>query len=379
MIKLLGKGKAKLIVSIGSGKDRTRKTRVVEYSGKKELQKMYEAFENECRKKPLSGMSVNDLIEGYIKKRKIVGIKATTEVGYRTAQNRLIPFTDGFSAKNLTTYQLDKIIAQMVEKGYAPKTISNSISLLSAAYEDAIRTDLLEHNPCNNVTMPKRKKKEIHTFTEAEVWTFVGALQNERIDYKVGYELCLLCGMRRSEVLGLRASDVDLVNKCVSISTTRHLVDGKTVEQDTKTERSRRTLALPDILVDDIKELFSERSVFVWDKSDYLIQDGFGRPMNPSVFTNHIGAIEEQNGLPKVSVHGLRHTFASMLNAEGIDIARISAELGHSTITTTLNIYTHILGGASASSRGIADTLNRKAVKTATFLPPSEMKKASKC
>lgn len=378
MIKELGKGKAKLIVSIGSGDSRTRKTKVVEYNGKKELKKLYEEFEAECRKRPLSGVSVTDLVEGYIQKRKTAGIKATTEVGYRTAQNRLNPFVDGFLAKNLTTYQLDKIVSEMAQNGYAPKTIANTISLLSAAYDDAIRTEFLEKNPCTNVTMPKKKKKEIVTFTEAEVWRFIGALQNERIDYKAGYELCLLCGMRRSEVLGLRASDIDLDNKCVSISNTRHYVDGKMVEQDTKTERSRRVLALPDILVDDIRELMNDHTAFVWDKSEYLIQDGFGKPMNPCVFTNHIGVIEKNNGLPSVSVHGLRHTFASMLNAEGIDIARISAELGHSNITTTLNIYTHILNGASASSRGIADTFNRKAMKTATLLPPLAKKEASK-
>ena len=55
-----------------------------------------------------------------------------------------------------------------------------------------------------------------------------------------------------------------------------------------------------------------------------------------------------------------RHTFASLLNSEGVDIARISAELGHSNITTTLNVYTHVFGGASASSRGIADVISSK-------------------
>jgi len=79
--------------------------------------------------------------------------------------------------------------------------------------------------------------------------------------------------------------------------------------------------------------------------------------------------IEQQHGIQHVSVHGLRHTFATMLNSSGIDIARISAELGHSNISTTLNKYTHVFGGATASSRGIADEMEIKFSKTAPNLP----------
>ena len=98
--------------------------------------------------------------------------------------------------------------------------------------------------------------------------------------------------------------------------------------------------------------------------------------MNPGSLTNHITRIEKNNNLPLITVHGLRHTFASMLNSEGIDIARISAELGHSNITTTLNVYTHVFGGTSASSRGIADALNKK-ITHATSAPLSENKKTA--
>lgn len=92
----------------------------------------------------------------------------------------------------------------------------------------------------------------------------------------------------------------------------------------------------------------------------FLIAQYFGQPMFPATFTNHLPRIEKANGLPLVSVHGLRHTFASMLNSDGVDIARISRELGHSNITTTLNVYTHVFGGATASSRGIAEGINKR-------------------
>lgn len=374
MIEYLGKGKAKLIVSVGSGANRKRKTKVVTYTTKKELERMYRRYEDEVRHNPLIDTTVEELIDAYIENRKIVGLKATTERGYNTAKERIISFMGGFIAKDVTAYQIECFIAEMA-KTYKAKTIHNTIGLLNASYARAVRTGQLTDNPCQRVALPKKQKPDIKIFSEHEMLAFFRALSNERIDYKVAYELCLLCGMRRSEVLGLKESDVNIPFKCVTISHTRHRVNGEDIEQDTKTEQSRRTLALPDAVVEDIKTLLREHDR-PYKHTDYLIQDGFGHPMNPSVLTNHIHDIEDAAGLPQISVHGLRHTFASMLNNAGVDIARISRELGHANIGITLNTYTHVFGGATSSSRGIADAMNKKIADSS--LPLEEKKKPLK-
>lgn len=383
MIVDLGKGKARLIVNIGSGEHRKRRVKTVEYKTKRELRRMYDDFEDEVKGNLSYGMTVKNLIDNYIAKKKALGIKATTLKGYEVCAQRLDASIGRISADSLTTYQLENFIAQNVNNGvdgkpkYSAKTLANTIGLLSSAYEDAIRTGRLNKNPCKNVSLPKKTKKEILVFSEDEVVKFLEALRNERIDFRVGYEFCLLCGMRRSEVLGLKASDINLADKTVSIAHTRHWVYGETVEQGTKTTRSHRTLALPDLLIQDLKELFEERKMFLHPKSEYIIQDGFGNAINPSSFTNRIGRIERENGLPMVTVHGLRHTFASMLNSEQIDIARISAELGHANISTTLNIYMHVFGNTTASSRGIANTINAKLDTSAINVPQESKEKTA--
>lgn len=380
MIQEISKGKALLIVNIGSGKNRKRRVKTVTYKTKRELRDLYDDFEAEVKRVPKNGITVKQLVDNYIRKKKALGLKATTERGYKTCAERIDSFIGGFSADSLTTYQLENFVALSVDKsskGYSAKTIANTISLLSSAYEDAIRTGQLSHNPCRNVTLPKRGRKEIEVFTEDEIRKFVKALDAERIDYRAGYKLCLFCGLRRSEVLGLKEEDIDLEGRTIRIVHTRHRVNGVSVEQDPKTARSRRTLALPEFLVPDIEELLDARRSFQYEQSPYLIQDGFGNEMNPSSFTRQIHLIEEKAGLPQLSVHGLRHTFASMLNSQQIDIARISAELGHSNISTTLNIYTHVFGGATASSRGIADAISSKFGNSATILPQGENKKAA--
>lgn len=380
MIEYLEKGKARLIVNIGSGKNRKRKTKTVTYKTKRELKKLYDQFEEEVHAPPLTRVSVTELVQSYIRHCKASGCKETTTLGYEVALKRIQTLTDGILATSLTTYQLEEIIAQMSDnrsEPYSPKTIANTVRLVSAAYERGIRLGQLDYNPCKTVSLPRGKKKEPRTFSEEEILRFMDALKSERIDYRVGYELCLFCGMRKSEVLGLTEADISIPFKQLSVHHTRHYVNGTNIESDTKTARSRRRLAVPDFVIEDIKALIEEHNSYDFETCDYLIQDGFGQPMQSATFTNHIKRIEKNNDLPLVSVHGLRHTFATMLNAEGIDIARISAELGHSNITTTLNVYTHVFGSASASSRGIADAINAKIRKSATNLPHEANEKAS--
>lgn len=357
MIEKTEKGRAKLTVNIGSGKTRKRRSKIVEYSGKKDLERQYQDFEDEVRSCRRTDLTLYELTDSYIINREILGIKATTIHGYRSDMERICCKFGHLKAYSLTTYMLNQYIVELTKK-YSPKTIANTIFFLNACYEYAIKTGQLTTNPCRNATLPKRNKREIKTLGKEEMMVFLKALDNERLDFKVGYKLALLCGLRRSEVLGLLESDINLNFKTISINKTRHSVSGKEYVQTTKTERSHRTLALPNALCEDIAQLIDEHHSKPYIKSKYLIQDGFGNPMSPSQFSTTIMRIEERANIDAVSAHGLRHTFATLLNANGVDIAQISAELGHSNITTTLNTYTHVFGDATRSSRGIADLID---------------------
>jgi integrase len=376
MIEIIDKHKAKLIVNIGSGEKRKRRTKTVAYEKKRDLQKMYVDFERECLRRQDTRDTVEEVLDAYIESRKRLGIKATTTRGYENCKSRLSTAIKEEIAAEVTPYLIDKFISDNADK-WSPKTIRNTISVLSSAYDRAIHLGLLTDNPCRRVTLPKNTKKEVDIFNEENVGKFLRALDKERLDFKVAYELALLCGLRRSEILGLREEHISIPFKAVTVAETRHRVSDSEIVQDTKTATSHRVLALPESLAEDIDVLIKEHHAFEYDHTDYLIQDGFGQPMNPSTLSNHIYKIEADNGLPHVSLHDLRHTFASMLNNAHIDIARISRELGHSNVNTTLGIYTHVFNGITESSRGIADTIESKVVKSATFLPPEAKEKTS--
>ena len=361
MIETLGKNKYRFIVNIGSGATRRRVTKTITFDGgKKALKKLYDEFEESAlAQKPLSDITIEELLDSHIAFVETIGRKQTTIRGYRKCVQRLDCRFKNIKAKDCTTYQIEKEITRMSKYGLSAKTIKNSIGLISAAYEHAIHTKQLEDNPCKYATLPKGTKREVKILFRDDIQLFLNGIADAPLDDKVAYELALFMGLRRSEILGLKESDIDLNNGILFIHNTRHQVDGIFVDQDTKTVRSTRTLAIPELVLFDIARLLDSRKDFKYEKVDYLIQDGFGNAPHPDTLSSRLKRLEKEKGLPLVSMHGLRHTYASLLNASGIDIARISAELGHSNLSTTANIYTHIFEQASQSSRGIASAINQ--------------------
>ena len=375
MIKELGKGKARLVVNIGSGERRQRPSKTVTYKTKKELKKLYEDFENECKgEKTDTDITVKELVDDYIANCRTLGRKRTTIRGYEIAVERLSETIQTISASKCTTYQLEKEIALMAQNGLSAKSIKNTIGLLSAAYQHAIRIGQLSRNPCRHLVLPKGKPREVRILYQNEIQDFLYAIADCDLNEKVAYELALFLGLRRSEILGIKESDVDIISGMVSIHNTRHRVGGEDYDDTTKTERSTRTLALPDILLMDIARLLEVHRQFPYEKTDYLIQDGFGNNLGGQALASRLTRLEEEKGLPHVTLHGLRHTYASLLHASGVDMAMISAELGHSNLATTMNIYTHILKTPSQSSKGIAKVIDG-VVGVATNLPQIEKKK----
>lgn len=372
-IKYLSRKKAKLIVSTGSASRGTRKfyTRTVEITGKKDAERQYKAFEAECGAASLQNESVGELVEAYIDMQRLKGLKETTIHGYESYSKRLNLAFNGIKAKDLTPYQIERFIASATkgepQKGYpkkaSPKTIKGYISLLNSAYKMAVRNKFLTYNPCDAVILPKQKKPDKVILTKEQIPLFVDALEDTTQDLKVVYELALFCGLRRSEIMGLMNDDVNVLWRTIKVTRTRHRIKCEDIIQDTKTEQSRAIISVPEFVMDDIAELMRQHEEDPFIENPFLIQYA-SEPMRPDYAKRQIKEFTKSHGLPDVTLHGLRHTYASMLNASGeFDIAEISAALRHSNIGTTLNIYTHVFEEASHSSRRISDFMQKSVQK----------------
>lgn len=341
-IEYIDKTHAKLVVTRGSGANRTRRVKRITYINKKDAERQYKAFERSVSFNVDNRMTVDDLLKWYI--TQFDG-KPTTKAGYESAQKAIFPVLGKRKAADITLPDIDRFLAVQAKR-YAPKTIKNQLSLLSAAYKSAIRRGILSNDPCHYAQPPRQKKPDIVTLNDADFQKFIIALDNADPYFRVMCELALFCGLRRSEILGLKKEDV---SDTVTIDKVRHRVSGKDVIETPKTASSFRTLAVPEFIQNHIKDL-PPRVI----DSGYLIQGDFGEPATHWWVRSNLERLILDNGLPQITMHGLRHTYASMLITKGVPIAEVSMQLGHSSIDITLRTYTHLFNEASTASRRIS-------------------------
>lgn len=356
-IKYIDKTHAKLIVSIGSGKNRTRKTKNITYKGKRDAERQYREFEDKVKDESTinTELTVEGLLSWYITRFKMNGGKETTERAYTIAKKPIVAFFSKDKAKDLDLFKVEQFIASEA-KIRAPKTIKNEISLLNSAYKQAIRRGMLKTNPCEYAVIPKQQKPEISILTNTEIRKFVTALDSAAIDFKVMCELALFCGLRKSEILGLHSNDV---SDTVTISKVRQHMNGQDIIQTPKTKTSNRTIAVPAFILDDIKKLHEDQLTRP-SSCEYLIRNKWGEAPGAAWCDKRMQELIEGNQLPHITMHGLRHTYASMLIAEGVPVSEVSAQLGHASVDITLRVYTHLFTEATTASKAISDSINKK-------------------
>ena len=197
------------------------------------------------------------------------------------------------------------------------------------------------------VNAPKVEQVEIDPFTPVEAREFVQSVQGERLEAL--YVLAIATGLRQSELLGLSWRDIDLESANVSVRTTLQRVNGEYQFLEPKTARSRRTLAMPEMVVDALRahrgrqlgEMLKAGSK--WQQSDLVFTPRDGGPLSDRVVRDRFYRILENAGLRRQRFHDLRHSCASLMISQGVQSREVMETLGHSTIVMTLNRYAHIV------------------------------------
>ena len=239
------------------------------------------------------------------------------------------------------------------KKPLSGKTILEHHRLLRAMLHKAVYWQLIVTNPAERVQPPKARKPKRRSYDDEQTKILLENLEllpNEDTKYKVAIILTVFTGVRLGELMGLEWQDVDFRNGIISINrSSQYLSDMGVFTKVPKTESSIREIAIPEFIIslleeyklwyEDQKSLYGE----LWTNSDRLFVQADGKPMHPSSiskwFVKYVGTI----GLPVINFHGLRHTNASLLVAQNVDIAVVSARLGHAQISTTLDFYVHPL------------------------------------
>ena len=219
-----------------------------------------------------------------------------------------------------------------------------------------------------------KKQKELEQFIfefESEVKAnadIINALEKEPTHIRAVISVALYTGARRGEIVCLKWDDIDLDEGTLSIKRSVYKPHGEPArEKPPKTVSSIRTIAIPQVLCDILREHKSEQDKRIaylgdsWYHGNYVFTEADGHVMNPQTPTKQFDHFLKRHGIRHLKFHGLRHTSATLLLANGCDIKTVSSRLGHTSIDTT-NIYLHVLAKADKAAADCFDKMAERKV-----------------
>ena len=237
------------------------------------------------------------------------------------------------------------------EQGEAEKlseqTIRHHHRLIYAIFEKAIKWGVYKgDNPAKHVDAPKVEKKKAKYYDMEQVAAMLKALEKEELKYQASIMIALITGARMGEIMGLEWQDVDSVNKIIGVrQASQYLSNKGTFTKSTKNETSKRKISVNDSLLKLIKKYKEDQQQkgFLCQANNRLLVRWDGTPDPPYSLAHWFSGFIKRHELPALNFHGLRHTSATFLISQGMDIQTIAGRLGHSTSVTTQNIYSHFL------------------------------------
>ena len=246
----------------------------------------------------------------------------------------------------------------------SPKTVNEHHRLIHMIFRQAEKEMLILYNPADKATPPKVPRTRAEYFQPETVAAILTAAEQEPLKWKTILHMLLVTGGRRGEVLGLTWDCIDWTFQRINIEKAVYYVAERGVYVDNvKTDTSVRWVKLPEVTMQLLKQYRDEYYEPLkaaagdnWHESGFLfVQDSgqnIGAVMHPDSVTNYCNVFSERYGLPHIHPHAFRHTAASLLYFAGLDSVSISNMLGHAKVSTTQDIYSHVI--AEAQSRAAA-------------------------
>lgn len=285
---------------------------------------------------------------------------ATRMVGAYTLYNLLIPNIEkDIKLRLITTEYINSLLERI-----APICVSagnKGRELLNQAMNSAVYDEILKDNPVSEAKRYPRKKTKINIYNETELKKFLKIVSRD--NWYLEVLLGLFCGLRKGEILGLKFGDFNVEKKTVRISRQlaytnklrtdmKHkgfeIVDYSLIEKNPKTENAIRTIRVPSVI---LEELENRRTLIEYRKSvnenysdkDYISVQPNGELHAMTSLNIYLSKVCKRNGLKTITVHGLRHMFATILIEHNVPIVKISGLLGHSSIHTTYEYYCDVM------------------------------------
>ncbi len=282
-------------------------------------------------------------------------IEENTYDSYKTVVKKSTEFFNGqnIKLKDLKPIHIQKFYDSLFAKGLKSNTVLHYHANIRKALDVAMKLDIIPSNPADKIERPKKNQFIGDFYSIAELETLYKISKNDPL-----YIVILLAsfyGLRRSEVLGLKWPAFDFTNNTITIKhkVIETIVDNKRtllLKDKTKNLSSYRSLPLmPEIkeaLLEHKKKIETNkklcRNSYNKEYKDYICVDAVGKIFRPEYITDHFSLVLKKNNLRHIRFHDLRHSCASLLLAKKVPMKAIQEWLGHSTYSTTANLYTHL-------------------------------------
>ena len=281
-------------------------------------------------------------------------IKDTTVSSRKYLMDKHLIKENPFSNKELakiTTQDIDAFYNLKLEQGYSTSTIRKIHQMLNQSFNQAIKWGKIPNNPVINADPPSVKKEEMKIWSFDEIHLFLQRCKNER--HYLTFLLAIHTGMRRGEILGLKWSDIDFENKVIQVQRSlSHIPSKGYVLTTPKTKKSIRSVPITTMIVNELRlhqkkqEEWKERLGEYFSDQGLVICTETGSFQDPRNVLRVMKRIIEEANVTPIRFHDLRHTHASILLSEGVDVVRVSARLGHANPKITLETYAHLIPNA---------------------------------
>lgn len=308
-----------------------------------------------------SKVVVADFVRARVDQWEAAGnISARTAQRYRQlVENQIVPYLGAKLVQRLALLEIEWWHTILRNGDLSARSIGHAHRVLAKALGDAERAGTVVKNVCKLQKAPKVPETEMAIVRD--VPKLVEKLHGERL--RVLAVVALFTGMRLGEILALKDERVKLDSGVIEV---REALEETKVHgvrfKSAKTRAGRRDITLPTIVIEALREhrraLLETRMKLGLGKfrsEDLLFANLEGKPLRPSIVSSDWGELAARIGIPDITFHGLRHSHASMLVSEGVDIVTISRRLGHARPAVTLAIYAHMFTSDDSKA---ADAVN---------------------
>ncbi len=294
-----------------------------------------------------AALTVGELLDRWLE-RDCRDFKVTTRKSYEHC-------VEYYLKPNIGHVKLEKLSHDHINAMYAtllsslsPVTVHRVHRTLRAALNRAVKQGLLSQSPMSRVDVPERRSPRRSTLRVDEARQMLQWLQEHGYVAYQGAYLAVYAGLRLGEVCALQWRDVDLKRGTLFIRRSRQRIKRQDIVTQPKTEDSIRDIVIPEFFVAELQKW--RRAVqnevaqlgLPWSEEEYVVQLPGHKIPDPHAFAKGVKEALQSLGLPLVTFHDLRHTHATWMLESGVDLKTVSQRLGHSSITVTADIYSHV-------------------------------------